>query len=211
MYDDFTPAERASMIATRPPDHLQPRVTPHGVHANRSILVFVLVAALILAGSIAYPATSPLLLGLFAAVGYFAWWRHRDGTERIQARIAKGWARRVRLYVATITERPEADFVAMFDAPPSRDHVIHDGSNFTFHAVDSLPEGDRHLWVVVDHGGDVEVIERLIEREVMKPRPMLRLPEIVEMTIDKPGRVYQPTIRAIPVDEAAPAEVFALA
>lgn len=211
MYDDFTPTERASMIATRPPESLRRRPTPPSTWAKRSYAALALVGGLILAGGLTYPATPPLILGLLAAVGYYAWWRHRDSIERIQAREARAWARRVRLYVATITGRPERDFVALFDTPASRDHVIHDGSNFTFHAVDHLDEGDLHLWVVIDHGGAVDIIERLIEREAPKRKLVLHLPEIVEVTVERPARVYQPRARAVAPGEAAPVDVYALA
>ena len=204
-YDDFTPAERASMIATRPPESLRTRPTPSFVQAHRSYWALATVGGVILGGVATYPFIPPLILGLFAAAGYFTWWRYQGSRERLARRIEKAWARRVRLYVATITEQPEANLVALFDTPATRDHVIHDGSNFTFHGLDHLLEGDRHVWIIVEHDGEVTITSETIPHEPEAKAPVIRLPVIVEAAREAPVRLYQPRNRVASPKDPAPA------
>jgi len=152
---DFTPAEKAQMIATRPPLSLiRGNETPHR-HTRAIVAVLALALLAIGSGIILSPVPLPLFFGAAAIAGYFVYDRQMRLRAVEEVLVEQAWARRVQQAAAILTGTPEAALDSAFSLPPLRDHEGGDGGTFTFRLAPG--DADQAL-VMVDLSGEVTIL-----------------------------------------------------
>lgn len=152
---DLTDRERASLLVTRPPEHMRVRHIPARTHGRRAILA-IGGFALLVGYSTIFPYV-PFVLGALALTAATIWLRRHTAHLAEQTEIEQHWRRNVQRYCALWLGTSDRDLDHVFMHPPVPDHAGGAEGNYSWRHVEQTPDGPRSILVLVAAEGGVTV------------------------------------------------------